>query len=601
MNLDESSGPNGSITSMPDHSYMPGDFQNYSGIKSPVLQSPTGQSPNNSLHLKGDKDKYSPQNTGMRPRVHHSRGGSRVSDINSNKDQESRIEGDSYVGGVRERRNNTQSRRGTERRNRSNSDTRSDLHANFSPNIHDELSEVEIDQSYKTFLKLKRLYVYWIFNIICIIVMILNICFAYSTDKIHFNYLEMIESQFNSHLVIDMNLVERGSECNGLYSDAMMGKLNGYENLCQCSTTLHKGKCTKAQLSEGCHAIGPTSPFDVTYWNGKKICMRRSEGSVKEYYQKLTVNNAGEGICEGELKKCIVSSNGNSICMGRFEFCPITKILIEGTSNESSNKKWKGQLHFKDRTFLFENEENKGTSLLDLIVFEDQCEFTDQKQKDECEAKTFLLDRLPESQLLKDNPNNLDRHEELKGFTTSIGLYGKPAQFLEMCKFNKTFNPVILDNELGNWDRVKTLRFVNPFFLCSLLVLSFVRTSVLDYLNTRTSSRVLLRRKKELYNIFGIFTGSSVMITSQVLIILYYIFWGYLLLNQSRLIGQRWLDMTCITEEMRQDTEKMISEISKIEAYNMVTIGPMIICCILEALFAQYKMIDIDIMNQLRE
>jgi len=59
--------------------------------------------------------------------------------------------------------------------------------------------------------------------------------------------------------------------------------------------------------------------------------------------------------------------------------------------------------------------------------------------------------------------------------------------------------------------------------------------------------------------------------------------------------------MSCIQNIIREDIETMMKEISKVEAYNMITIGPMIICCILEALFAQYKMIDVNIMNLLRD
>jgi len=605
MNIDESSGPNGSITSMPDHSFTPGDFNNFSIHN----KSSAVPSPNASMYQR-KRETMAQHNAAARANAHPSHGASMLSDpqqgslIQSNAD-DSGIRNPYGVGGLRERMvaNNARSRSEFERSQTGSSDMHSNFQNNLSPFMNNEQSDVEVDQSYQTFLKLKRVYVYWVFNVICMLVMVLNIYFAYSTDEVHFKSLEHVEQQFASHLIIDMNLVEKTTDCSGLYTSTSMGRWNGYDNLCQCNDYVTQGNCHAQQRAAGCREVGPFSPINISYWESKRICVRKSEGTIKEYYQKLVVNPSGEGTCEGDLKKCVVSSNGNTICMGRFEFCPVTQILVvNNTLSESELKKWKGQLHFKDKTLLFENEENKGTGILDIVLDEDECiQYKNSEVRKRCQEEKMFLDRMPEYQVVKDNSQNPEKYNLLQNMNTSLAIYGKPAEYLDMCKFNKTFNPVILSNELANWDRVKTLRFINPFFICSLLILSFVRTSVLDYLNTRTSARILLRRKKELYNIFGFFTGSSVMITCQVLIILYYIFWGYLLLNQSRLIGQRWLDMSCIQNIIREDIETMMKEISKVEAYNMITIGPMIICCILEALFAQYKMIDVNIMNLLRD
>jgi len=610
MNIDESSGPNGSITSMPDHSFVPGDFHNNSMYKSSAVPSP------NASMYQRKKETSSAHHNPLRAAGIVPTG--QMTSILSDPNQGSLIQNSNMEdsgmrnpysmggGGVRERMTsggNLRSRSDFERSQTGSSDLQTNFQSNLSPFVNNEQSDVEVDQSYQTFLKLKRIYVYWVFNIICVFVMALNIYFAYSTDEVHFKSLENVEAQFGSHLIIDMNLVEKTTDCSGLYTSTSMGRWDGYDDLCQCHASLTPGKCTSAQKESGCRETGPFAPMNISYWEGKRICVRKSEGTIKEYYQKLIVNPSGEGTCEGDLKKCVVSSNGNTICMGRFEFCPVTQIVVaDNTLSDAELKKWKGQLHFKEKTLLFENEENKGTGILDIVLDKDECvQYKNTEVRQRCQDEKLFLDRMSEYQVLQDNAADPEKYSLFQNLNTSLAIYAQPAGYLDMCKFNKTFNPVILSNELANWDRVKTLRFINPFFICSLLILSFVRTSVLDYLNTRASARILIRRKKELYNIFGFFTGSSVMITCQVLIILYYIFWGYLLLNQSRLIGQRWLDMACVHDEIRSDIETMMGEISKVEAYNMITIGPMIICCILEALFAQYKMIDVGIMNQLRD
>lgn len=608
MNFDESSGPNRSLSSMPDHSHMPPDFHNFSGVE----KGPSAvQSPNTSYHYKKKKETSLIPNAANKNPVQPSRGASIYSDVYQTSNyygvgSEVGDGGNAWGrenqdnGGVRERGNQPRAYRDQSERNLGLS---SNLQPSSEPFSNDEGSETEVDQSYKTFLKLKRLYIYWVFNVICVLIMALNIFFAYSTDQVHFKYLEDIDSQFQSRLIIDMNLMEKGSDCSGLYTSPRMGKWPGYSKVCQCESAVSEGECNYQQVSDGCRSVGPLAPLNITSWEGKKICTRKSEGTVKEYYQKLTISSSGESSCGGDWKKCTVSTNGNSVCMGRFEFCPIVKVLVvEDPINDFALKKWKGQLHFKNKTLLFDSEESKGTSFLDLLVGTDECaQYEDKTVREACESEKMLLDRISEYEIVKDNTLQSGKYEILKYMNKNMALYGKAANYLDMCKFNKTFNPIILSNELGNWDRVKTLRFINPFFVCSLIILNYVRTSVLDYLNTKTAARTYLRRKKELYNIFGFFTGSSVMITCQVLIILYYIFWGYLLLNQSRLIGQRWLDMSCIKGDLRSDIEMMMGEISKVEAYNMVTIGPMIVCCILEALFAQYKMLTQDVMDHLRE
>ena len=608
MNHDDSSGPNGSLSSMPDHSRMPGDFHSYSVEKSSAIQSPSASIEYN----KANRPTAFSRPNGVRPAVPQSHGASIYSDVYQTSNYNAGSGGgggdntwmrDPYEEAVRERRSNNQSLREPERNGSRNLGMQSNINGSSAPFSNEEPSELEIDQSYKTFLRLKKIYIFYIFPVISIIIMGLNIYFAYSTDRTHFPSLEEVNAQFESHPIIDMNLMERTSECSGLYIDTKMGFWPGYESLCHCATSVSQGTCSIRQLNEGCSTVGPLHQIKLSFWGGKRICTRKAEGSIKQYYQKLSTNSNGDTVCEDDLKKCVISSNGNAICMGRFEFCPITKIIVdEGKMDDAALRKWKGQLHFKNKTLLFENEENKGTALLDINVRFDECiQVQDNSKRIDCELEKVLLDRAAEFNVLKDNTLKADRYEIVKGLNQSIALFGQPAQYLEMCKFNKTFNPTILGNELGNWDRVKTLRFVNPFFLCSLLILNFVRTSVLDYLNTKTAARTLLRRKKELYNVFGFFTGSSVMITCEVLIILYYIFWGYLLLNQSRMIGQRWLDMSCITGELRNDVQHMMDEISRVEAYNMVTIGPMIICCILEALFAQYKLINLEVMDHLRD
>ena len=82
---------------------------------------------------------------------------------------------------------------------------------------------------------------------------------------------------------------------------------------------------------------------------------------------------------------------------------------------------------------------------MDLVVRDDECvHYQEKSARMICESERLLLDRQSEYEVVKDNVLKPEKYEVLKNMNKSIALYGEPASYLEMCRFNKTFNPVIL-------------------------------------------------------------------------------------------------------------------------------------------------------------
>src|SRR5205085_1227707 len=145
-----------------------------------------------------------------------------------------------------------------------------------------------------------------------------------------------------------------------------------------------------------------------------------------------------------------------------------------------------------------------------------------------CTEKTKIyVDKSQEYRVIIDNrQGNTSEFELFQKFNSSIGLYKLPVASLEMCSFSNIFNPVLLDSQLTNWRGIKYLLFINPFFVSTLLVINLIRVLLIIYMNRNSGERIAQRRKKEIYETFGrSFTSASVIAITEVLTILYYIFW----------------------------------------------------------------------------
>lgn len=214
-----------------------------------------------------------------------------------------------------------------------------------------------------------------------------------------------------------------------------------------------------------------------------------------------------------------------------------------------------------------------------------------------------LIDNATEVFVLKENLLNDSKYDALDKFNNMFDLFVTPIFTLEQCEFNSTFNPASFHKQMLNLEDIKTLLFVNPFFITTLLIVNFLRILMLRYLNNmKAVSNKSVPRKKEIYYVFGrYFIGSFLMITCQISIILYFILWGYLLLNENRLLIDKWTSFSCLDQRIRGELTRMGGQINKIETYNMVIIGSMIISCILEALFSQYRLVKAEVYEQLRE
>jgi hypothetical protein len=463
------------------------------------------------------------------------------------------------------------------------------------------LSEREYyDKTKLWFIKLKKFYVYFVLNIACLGLIIFNLSVAYSTENINFERIQTIDQQFQEKVVLDIDLMAKTQNCNEPYVLSRMGTWPGYDKICQCPTVTYPGECQGTDILAGCHSLQGFNPVEIHNWDEKKLCLRKSDKSILEYYESSDFIESYNGnfLCPNGLKKCIVSSNKNFICVGRFEFCPVTQIEVT-TDNDNPDNKYKAQLKFSDKILIYDNQGAIATTFTDIIVDHQNCDVNlhttraqiDQQYCQKAVNKT-LLDKMNEIPLVLDNSNQ-NLYSSIQNDNVTMGLYALKMNYLDMCMFNNTFNPVILNSQLSNWRGVKTLLFINPFFLSTLFMVNMLRVIMTRYINKNTAAEgPSSKRKKEIYHIFGrSFAGSSIIVITQVSTILYYIFWGYLLLNPDRLIAEKWLEMSCIPADVKTEIQYMISQFSRIETFNMVTIGPMILGCIAEALFSQYKLI----------
>jgi len=478
-------------------------------------------------------------------------------------------------------------------------------HGNHFPGSHrDELSPLSereyYDKTRMWFVKLKKFYVFFALNAACLGLIIFNLLVAYSTENINFALIQEIDQQFQEKVVLDIDLAARNLNCNAPYVESKMGYWPGYKKICQCSTQTYLGECQGTDLLAGCKSFDGFNAVNVSNWNEKKICLRKSEKSILEYYESSDFIESYNGnfLCPNGMKKCIVSSNKNFICVGRFEFCPVTLVEMTSDANSAENK-YKAQLKFSDeKTLIYDNTGAVATTFTDIIVDHQNCDKSTRTVRAQIDTKycqnvvnKTLLDTTPEISLVEDNDNK-NIYGPIQDNNITMGLYALKMNYMDMCPFNNTFNPVVLNSQLTNWQGVKTLLFVNPFFLSTLLVVNLLRVYMVKYINKNSAEGPSSKRKKEVYHIFGrSFTGSSVIVITEVATILYYIFWGYLLLNPDRLIAEKWLEMSCIPESIKAEIQYMIRQFSRIETFNMVTIGPMILGCITEALFSQYKLI----------
>ena len=480
-------------------------------------------------------------------------------------------------------------------------------------NQRDDIELMNYRNSYEMtrlwFLKLKKAYIFFLLNLLCIGLVTFNLFVAYTTEHISFSQIGQIDNQFQQKVILDIDLVAKFQNCNDAYTPALMGNWPGYKQICQCSTFSYPGECHPEDSNEKCENQGNFETFSIQYWDGKKICLRKSEKSILQYYEtsNFVESYNGNFMCPNGLKKCIVSSNRNFICVGRFEFCPVTQIEVDYLKNSDKNK-FKAQLLFENKILVYDNQGAASTTFIDLIADHQYCNAKDSNLKmsinqNYCHNKTnkTLLDSIQESQIIHDNLKDSSAYTSIEGNDITMDLYVVPTDNLDMCVFNNTFNPVILNSQLTNWKGVKYILFMNPFFITTLLIINLIRVLMIKYLNKEAHEAPSIRRKKEIYNLFGkTFAGSSIIVVTEICIILYYIFWGYLLLNPDKLIAEKWMNMSCLSSQIKAEIEYMINQFTKIETYNMITIGPMILGCILEALFAQYKLIT-EPYDQLRE
>ena len=456
------------------------------------------------------------------------------------------------------------------------------------------------DRTRGFFIKLKKLYMFFILNAGCIALIVFNFYVAYTTEHIQFPLIETIDRQFQQRIILDIDLAAKTKNCSEQYVKSTMGTWPGYSSVCECNSQAYIRQCTQDDLLAGCRNTRPMDPVPISIWDGRKICLRKSDKTLLQYYETSNFMESYNGnfMCPNALKKCIISAKKNFICVGRFEFCPVTQIMIE-KNREIDKNRYKAQLPFDNSMLVYDNQGAATASFLDIIVEHQICTNRTGIEEDvnttSCHngIEKYYLDNLAEYKVVMDNVNkDQDKYFALEKTNENMTLSALPMNYLDMCVFNNTFNPVILNSQLMNWTGVKYLLFTNPFFISTLLIINLIRVFMIRYINEVARDRVEQKRKREIYNMFGrSFSGASVVVITQVVTILYYIFWGYLLLNPDRLIAEKWLDMTCITPQVRKEIQYMIAQFTKIETYNMMTIGPMILGCIMEALFSQYKMI----------
>lgn len=449
--------------------------------------------------------------------------------------------------------------------------------------------------------KMKKVYIFYLLNLLCLGLVIFNLSIAYASENIIFPEVEKINNQFQQKVILDIDLIGISQNCNDAYSPATMGTWPGYDNLCYCPFQSYPGECLVEDLSRKCKNIGKFEALPIQIWDGKKICLRKSEKTLLQYYEtsNFVESYNGNFMCPNGLKKCIVSSNKNFICVGRFEFCPVTQIEVDDFKDSEKNK-FKAQLLFEDKILVYDNQGTASTTYIDLFVDHQYCDSTDSNLKNKinqnyCHSTSdkTLLDSVREIEILNDNfKNNQSEYSSIESNDISMNLYVNPTTNLELCVFNNTFNPVILNAQLANWRGVKYILFMNSFFITTLFIINIIRVLMINYINQDTNGDSSLKRKREIYRIIGkTFAGSSVTVVTEVCIILYYIFWGYLLLNPDKLIAEKWVNMSCLPNQIKEEIVYMIAQLTKIETFNMVTMGPMILGCIMEALLSQYKLI----------
>lgn len=453
------------------------------------------------------------------------------------------------------------------------------------------------DKTRALFTKLKKYYLFGLLNIACLILIIFNLSIAYSTENISFPKIEQIDAQFRQKVVLDIDLMPKSQSCSEPYVSSKMGTWPGYDHVCACPDSNLPRACNAEDFQHGCRNLESFEPIPIKFWDGRAICLRKSEKSLLGYYESsgFIENYSGNLLCPNGMKKCIVSSTQNFICVGRFEFCPITQIEIKNIKEQDKNS-LKAQLSFDNKILVYDNQGSSATSFSDIIMEPQSCSSVSVTPRVDkyCSHEPYkkLLDSADEYKVIRDNVNASDFYESFQNSDVQMSLYIAPLSYLDLCVFNNTFNPVILNSQLSNWRAVRYLLFMNPFFISTLLVANILRALMIRYINSAAPERASQKRKKEIYNMFGrLFAGSSVVIITEVITILYYIFWGYLLLNPDRLIAEKWLLMDCISNDIKIEIQAMITEFTKVETFNMMTIGPMILGCIMEALFSQYRLI----------
>ena len=507
--------------------------------------------------------------------------------------------------------------RGYQRSSRKGQNAISNSHAleydasrySYRSNEENDHDQENYESGSKILLMFKKGYIYFVTNIICLFLIIFNIQFAYSLDGVELPVLSSIESHFRRSLVIDIFLIDKYENCQSPYQLSSMGVWPGYKSICKCDSYTLPRQCHDSEGSD-CKNVGPYTPIQLSIWDGKKMCLRKSSKSIIDYYHdsNLIETPNGNFVCPNDMKKCILSTVGNFICVSRFEICPITKVLIEPQDilQNPNRTKWKYEYQFNSKLLLFDNELGLGTTFLDIIAQSPNCNTRSDTYyaTPRCyqPSELDIIDNSTEYTAIGYNIKNQSMYSPINEANQQFNLYSVPVRYLDQCPFNKDYNPLLFEEQMNNWRKISVLLFINPFFLSTLLVLNIIRIVMLRYINKRHLTRKSQLRKKEIYQMFGkYFVGSFLIIACQIIIILYFILWGYLLLNENRIFIEQWTKLSCLDQDTVSDLNVMLDKVNKVETYNMIIIGPMIICCILEALFSQYRLIKVDIHEQLRD
>ena len=151
----------------------------------------------------------------------------------------------------------------------------------------------------------------------------------------------------------------------------------GYENICECQLYSSVGYCSDSDLKSGCKDSGKFDPVELSNWDGRKMCLRKSSNNIIQYYDEsgfIEVKN-NDWACPSDSKKCLLSSQGNFVCVSRFDLCPLTRIEIKDRANLDPNRtRWKYEYDFDNKKLMFDNSASIGLVFTSIMLQYEDCE-----------------------------------------------------------------------------------------------------------------------------------------------------------------------------------------------------------------------------------